>query len=77
MDSERSSNLYWDTNEGNNLYKYEDNQLGLDCAKPSDVPEYLLFKNALDYEVQIGKMSRVEIGTIILQPGEEYIVPKG
>ena len=77
MDSERSSNLYWDSNEGNNLYKYEDNQLGLDCAKPSDVPEGLLFKNALDYEVQIGKMPRAEIGTIILQPGEEYIVPKG
>ena len=51
-----NKNLYYDSTEGDNLYKYEDNQLNLDSATPEDVIEDWVYRDPVTREVQVGTM---------------------
>ena len=77
MVMDKSSNLYWDSDEANNLAKYTDSQLDNDSAKPGDVVKDYLYKDSLTRETLIGTMPIISNGRIEIRPGEEYNIPKG
>lgn len=77
MNSERSSNLYWDSTEGDNLAKYTDSQIDNNSAKPGDVLMDYLYEDSLTRETQIGTMPIISNGRIEVKPGETYIIPQG
>ena len=72
-----NKNLYYDSTEGDNLYKYEDNQLNLDSATPEDVIEDWVYRDPVTREVQVGTMPIIDENRIRVEPGEEYHIPKG
>ena len=72
-----NKNLYYDSTEGDNLYKYEDNQLNLDSATPEDVIEDWVYRDPVTREVQVGTMPIINENRIRLEPDGEYHIPKG
>ena len=72
-----NKNLYYDSSEADNLYKYENNQLYLDSATPEDVIEDWVYRDPITREVQMGTMPIINVERKRIEPGEEYHIPKG